>query len=183
MARNKSLVKKKSSARRKTPSRGDGFCAATNSSGGVDLYYTTGNGGVASNSVVKVHDAAADNTTISLDSFQTLYTAPARSTLKGIAFAPVMKSSVTVTPNLPMTITPGSVHLVGTGAAAAEQFSFTNVTGLSFSIRATNNFSAPKPTWPVIGTATENPPGSGNYQFTDSSPATNSVRFYILSQP
>ncbi len=166
-----------------TLTTGDGLCAATNSTGGVDLYYTTGNGGVASNSVVKVHDSAADNTTISLTGFQTLYTAPARSTLKGIAFAPVSTNAVVVTPNLPITITPGSVHLVGSGASAAEAFSFTNVTGLSFSIRATNNISAAKATWPVIGTATENPSGSGNYQFTDPSPATNSSRYYILSQP
>jgi hypothetical protein len=166
-----------------TLTTGDGLCAATNSTGGVDLYYTTGNGGVASNSVVKVHDSAADNTTISLTGFQTLYTAPARSTLKGIAFAPAANGSVAVTPSLPINITPGSMHLVGSGAAAAAQFSFTNVTGLSFSIRATNNLSAPKAAWPVIGTATENPAGTGNYQFTDPSPATNSSRYYILSQP
>ena len=61
-------------------------------------------------------------------------------------------------------------------------FSFTNATGLSFSIRATNNVAAPQP-WPVIGTAVENPAGSGQYQATDPNPATNSSLFYILSQP
>jgi hypothetical protein len=88
-----------------------------------------------------------------------------------------------VNPILPVTITPGSIHLVGSGASAAEQFSFTNVSGLSFSIRATNNLAAPKATWPVIGTAVENPAGSGSYQFTDPNAATNATRFYLLSLP
>jgi hypothetical protein len=61
-------------------------------------------------------------------------------------------------------------------------FSFTNVTGLNFSVRATNNFSASRP-WPIIGTPTENPAGSGHYQYTDPSPATNSELFYYLSLP
>jgi len=61
-------------------------------------------------------------------------------------------------------------------------FAFTSATGLSFSVLATNDISAPVSTWPVIGTAVENPAGSGNYQFTNSS-ATNSQEFYILRQP
>jgi hypothetical protein len=63
------------------------------------------------------------------------------------------------------------------------KFSFTNATGLSFSILATNNINAPVTNWPVIGTPTENPAGSGNYQFTDPAPATNAAWFYILRQP
>jgi hypothetical protein len=62
-------------------------------------------------------------------------------------------------------------------------FSFTNVTGLSFSVLGTNNIAAPKATWPVVGPAVENPPSSGHYQFTAPYPATNSVQFYILRQP
>jgi hypothetical protein len=60
-------------------------------------------------------------------------------------------------------------------------FSFTNVTGLGFSILATNNVTAPRTNWPVIGTAVEGP--AGFYQFTDPNPATNAARFYILRQP
>jgi hypothetical protein len=62
-------------------------------------------------------------------------------------------------------------------------FSFTNATGLSFSVLGTNNLAAPKATWPVVGGAVENPPGSGHYQFTAPYPATNSAQFYILRQP
>jgi hypothetical protein len=63
------------------------------------------------------------------------------------------------------------------------KFSFTNATALSFSVRATNNLTAPIATWPVIGPAVESPVGSGNYQFTNSLPATNAEMFYLLSQP
>ena len=61
-------------------------------------------------------------------------------------------------------------------------FAFTNVTGLSFSVLATNNLAAPKANWPVVGTAVESPAGSGNYQYTNSA-ATNAQQFYILRQP
>lgn len=83
----------------------------------------------------------------------------------------------------PLNITPGSTHLVGSGASAVAQFSFTNASGLSFSVLATNNIAAPEATWPVIGTAVESPAGSGSYQFTDPKPVTNSTRFYLLRQP
>ncbi len=82
----------------------------------------------------------------------------------------------------PLNITPGSIHLSGGGSSAA-MFTFTNTPGLTFSILATNKVSAPKATWPVIGTATESPANSGNYQFTDPAPATNTTRFYLLRQP
>jgi hypothetical protein len=61
-------------------------------------------------------------------------------------------------------------------------FAFTNATGLSFSVLATNNLAAPKANWPVVGLAIESPAGSGVYHFTNS-PATNSVWFYMLRQP
>lgn len=62
-------------------------------------------------------------------------------------------------------------------------FAFTNYTGLSFSVLATNNLAAPRSTWPVNGAAVENPAGSGNYQFSDPNPATNTTRYYLLRQP
>ena len=79
----------------------------------------------------------------------------------------------------PLNITAGSMRITGSGASATAQFTFTNAPGLSFSILATNNITAAIANWPVIGTAVENPAGSGNYQFTDPNPATNSTRFYI----
>jgi len=75
-------------------------------------------------------------------------------------------------------------QLVGVTLSGGKlQFNFTSATGVSFSIRATNNVAAPVAIWPVIGLAVENPPGTGNYRFTDPNAATNSSVFYILSQP
>jgi hypothetical protein len=72
------------------------------------------------------------------------------------------------------------------GAAAVNNgkmtFTFTNVTGLSFSIVATNDITAPVATWPVVGAAVESPAGSGNYSYTNSS-ATNGQQYFLLRQP
>jgi hypothetical protein len=65
----------------------------------------------------------------------------------------------------------------------ALAFAFTNYPSLHFTVLGTNNLTAPKAAWPVIGTATESPSGSGHYQFTDLNPDTNSVEFYQLRQP
>ncbi len=80
----------------------------------------------------------------------------------------------------PVLINPVSAHLNGGNAMT---FTFTNSSGLSFSVLATNNLTAPVANWPVIGTAVESPSGSGHYQFTDSNAATNTSRFYLLRQP
>jgi hypothetical protein len=56
----------------------------------------------------------------------------------------------------------------------AFQLTFTNVTGLNFSILASTNIALATTNWIVLGTPAENP--VGQYQFTDS--ATNSRRFY-----
>jgi len=165
-----------------TPNGGDGLCAATNASGGVDLYYTTGNGGSAGNSIIKVTDSAAWDAAPSLGAFQTNYTTSSLATLKGVAFAPVPPANAPAV-TTPLVITPGSTHITGFSASATAQFSFNNTPGLIFTILATNDVSAPVATWPVVQTITDNPLNSGNYHFTDPNPATNSTRFYILRQP
>ena len=83
--------------------------------------------------------------------------------------------------NIPAPIKPslGGVMLTASGKLT---FSFTNATGLSFSVLATNDLTAPVPTWPVVGPAVESPAGSGNYQYTNSS-TTGAQSFYILRQP
>jgi len=252
-----------------TPNGGDGLCAATNASGGVDLYYTTGSGGTQGNSVVMVHDSEAWNQPINLTLTNTLYALPLNSSanLKGVAFAPVPPpgapaaatltasnitassatmdasvnpngnataywfeygptasyGSVTATNTLAAGSSPvivagllaglpqgtiyhyqvvatnavttsfGSDHsfttlavtppkLVGTAfKSGAFRFTFTNATGASFSVLATNNLTSPLTNWPVVGQAVESPAGSGNYQFTNS-PGTNR-QFYLLRQP
>ncbi len=60
-------------------------------------------------------------------------------------------------------------------------FTFTNATGLSYSVLATNLVNAPVSTWPVIGTTVESPAGSGTYTFTNSTGA-NTQLYYLLRQ-
>jgi hypothetical protein len=149
-----------------TPDGGDGLCAVANPNGGVDLYYTTGSGGSISNSVVHVHDSADWNQAINITTHETNYTATSASSLKGIAFAPV------------------PIRLSGAGLTGGKlTLTATNDSGLSFSVHATNNLTAPRTTWPVIGITTENPVGTGQYKFTDSNSATNANMFYFLSHP
>jgi hypothetical protein len=62
-------------------------------------------------------------------------------------------------------------------------FTFNGATGFSYSVHGTNIVTAPIATWPVIGTATESPAGSGRFQFTDPNPATGSQMFYTITQP
>ena len=68
-------------------------------------------------------------------------------------------------------------------AGGKFKFTFTNATGLGFSVLATNDLTAPTANWPVLGQAVESPAGSGSYQFTNSTPATNGSLFFILRQP
>jgi hypothetical protein len=73
----------------------------------------------------------------------------------------------------------GGVNL----SSGSLQFTFTNTSGASFSAHATNDLTAPLASWPIIGPAVESPAASGQYHFTDPTPATNGLRFYILTQP
>ena len=83
-----------------------------------------------------------------------------------------------------LTVTPPQMDSVKiSSGSGALQFSFTNATGASFSVLATNDMTIPRTNWPVVGHAIESPAGSGNYQFTNSAPATNAQTFYILRQP
>ena len=245
-----------------TTNSGDGICAAKNSGGGFDIYYTT------ATSVTALHDSADYMSPPNVTDIKILYTNPAVSMLKGIAFAPVAAGtaptvttltasnltasaatlaasvnpngaattywfnygttaaygSVTGTNNLAAGASPSVVtgaltgllqgttyhyqivaaNPTGTSAGADATFTalsvtppnlsgvtigsgaftinFTNATGASFSVLATNNLTAPKATWPVVGQAIESPAGSGNYRFTNSTP-NSAALFYLLRQP
>ena len=102
--------------------------------------------------------------------FYTLYS----STAAGVA------NGVTNSFTVPAVTAP---NLVGTTVSSGNVvFNFTNVTGASFSVLATNNLLAPLATWPVIGHPVEFPVGSGNYSFTNTV-GTNVQQFYIMRQP
>lgn len=55
------------------------------------------------------------------------------------------------------------------------QLTFTNVTGLNFSILSSTNIATASTNWNVLGTPIESP-AAGQYKFTDS--VTNKARFY-----
>jgi hypothetical protein len=243
----------------------DALLATTNGNGGIYLYYTTGSGGSASNSVVRKTDAGGFGA-ISITDTNTIFTTSATTTLKGISFVPqqnantvsptpppVLNAAVGVVPGAAFTITLspenaawrsaitnvtvngvaltggydttqsgqivfsapvpsspldsiGSKNIVigatGYSADAVIQnigltqptlagtalngsgkmtFTFSSVSGLTFSVLGTNNITAPLSNWPVLGTATETSPGQ--YQFVDPTPATNGTQFYILRYP
>jgi hypothetical protein len=80
-----------------------------------------------------------------------------------------------------LAVTPPNLGGV-TFSSGAFRLAFTNATGASFSVLATNNLTAPRTNWPVVGHPVESPAGSGNYQFTNS-PATNGQEYYLLRQP
>jgi len=63
------------------------------------------------------------------------------------------------------------------------QFSFTNLSGASFTVVATTNVALPTTNWLFIGPATEVPPGSGTFQFIDPEATNYSQRFYSVRLP
>lgn len=68
--------------------------------------------------------------------------------------------------------------LLGNGSF---QFSFTNISGASFTALGTTNISLGLSNWNVLGTATEVSPGQ--FQFTDPQATNFPRRFYILRSP
>jgi hypothetical protein len=63
------------------------------------------------------------------------------------------------------------------------QLTFTNLTGLSFTVLGSTDIALPLSNWTVLGPALESPAGSGNYQFTDSGATNAPTRFYRVSSP
>jgi photosystem II stability/assembly factor-like uncharacterized protein len=63
------------------------------------------------------------------------------------------------------------------------RFSFTNLSGLSFTVLGTTNLALPWTNWNVLGSALESPAGSGNYQFTDFQATNNATGFYRVRSP
>jgi hypothetical protein len=100
---------------------------------------------------------------------------------KTLAFTTTGYSTDSVVQTLAAVVPPtmGAVSVSG----GSLTFTFTNASGLGFSVHATNNLAAPIASWPLIGSAIESPAGSGHYQFSDPNSATNADMFYLLSHP
>jgi hypothetical protein len=68
--------------------------------------------------------------------------------------------------------------LLGDGS---YQFSFNNLSGLSFTVLASTNVAAPLNTWVNLGPAVEAPPGT--FLFTDTQATNYPLRFYQVLGP
>jgi hypothetical protein len=71
-----------------------------------------------------------------------------------------------------------TLQLGGNLTGGLFEYVFTNSTGGSFSILATNDLTIPESNWPTIGTAMEAPSGSGQYIMTNQITPTNPVVFF-----
>jgi len=67
-------------------------------------------------------------------------------------------------------------------AGGGFQFNFITTSNAVFTADFTTNLTAPT-VWTALGLVTESPPGSGQFQFTDSSGTTNKQRFYRVHIP
>jgi len=63
------------------------------------------------------------------------------------------------------------------------QFNFTNDIGASFRVLATTNVALPASNWLFLGFATETPPSSGQFQFTDPGATNFPQRYYRVKSP
>ncbi len=63
----------------------------------------------------------------------------------------------------------------------AFQLSFTNLSGLPFTVLGSTNVALPLTNWTVLGAPVENPPGT--YQFTDLQATNNATQYYRVRSP
>ena len=66
-------------------------------------------------------------------------------------------------------------------AGGAFQFSFTNLSGLGFTVLGTTNLAQPLTSWTVLGAPVESPPG--HYQFTDPQATNKAASYYSVRSP
>jgi hypothetical protein len=100
-------------------SGGDGLFACTNGVGSIYLYYTTGSGGTAGNSIVRLTDANTWNQPISITSSNAIYTASKTTSIKGLTFVPQQAAYTNE-------VIPPPVLVVQTFAATNAPFTVTN---------------------------------------------------------
>jgi uncharacterized repeat protein (TIGR02543 family) len=113
---------------------GFGLCARTNA-GGAALFITSGSGATAANSIRQVTDTAGYNAAITVNpaDLRLLYTAASGATLKGIAFAPVAGSTITVPVITAVSRSGTNTTITFTGAASdpASAFAVVGTTNLA----------------------------------------------------
>jgi hypothetical protein len=93
-------------------------------------------------------------------------------------FPPYSATVMVLSPVAPPQVTSSSVQANG-----SFKLTFTNYTGLSFTVLGSTNLSLPENSWSNLGTAVESPAGSGQFQFTDPQAANNIQRYYRVWTP
>ena len=68
-------------------------------------------------------------------------------------------------------------------SGGAFQLSFTNLSGLGFTVLGSTNLALPLTNWTVLGPVVESPAGSGSYQFTDTQNTNHTGQFYRVRSP
>lgn len=100
-------------------------------------------------------------------------------TIKDLAYQGGTTNTLTIhSPPTPIVLTGASMLTDGSFYLA-----FTNTSSLTFSVLATTNVALSLSNWAVLGSATETPLGSGQFQFTDPQATNSPQRFYRLRSP
>ena len=148
----------------------DGLLAATNGNGGIYLYYTTGSGGTASNSVIRKTDSGGYGP-VTITDTHTIFTTTASTTLKGITFVP-QQTAYSSQPTPPPVLTAASGVTVGNSFTitlspenSAWRSAITNITvngtsvsGGLYDVTQAGEivFSAPTPSSPLYQPGSKN---------------------------
>src|SRR5208282_3641239 len=78
---------------------------------------------------------------------------------------------------------PGKLINVTKLANGSIQFGLTNLVDANFPVLATTNLRQAGSNWTQIGFVVESPPGSTQYEFTDSQATNYPQRFYRVKSP
>ena len=105
--------------------------AAKKSGTGAELYVSSGSGSTPGNSLMKYTDAAGYNATVAISStVVNLYTAPAASTIKGVAFTPTTSGGIPpVSPTVNLTVSTNAASEAAGTAVTVTATASAAVTG------------------------------------------------------
>ena len=96
------------------------------------------------------------------------------------AFTQTAAAAYTITKRLSPYPVPAQPAILSDGAL---RISFTNLTGMSFSLLGSVDPTLPLNLWSNLGAAIEAPVGSGLYQFTDQQATNGLARFFRITSP
>jgi len=150
---------------------GFGFVTADFSGTNPVLYATTLVVNGVGNQLVKFVDDGGGSGTFTPPPPTVLATSPTNNlNYNGIVFDSIVSAAA---PSLPLRLQWPSVLSNG-----AFMFSLTNNASLNFKVYASTNIPLNPGSWTLLGSMTENPSGSGRYQYSDIQATNSAQRFY-----